>query len=177
VEEIKPWLRQGDVFEEMPLVTVRFAAERLDFVPGIGAAVLLTEGCVLDKGRTSRSGAYRPTRLQFAPLYPAAKAAALGDDRLRRLRARELKPPEFIYVDDVGDGQECFALLGEAFPVLSAFFDIELRDYTNDPESDPDDPFHACPKVNDTRTCSMSADDRLLLQRKMAFYWLHAEID
>jgi len=145
----------------------------VEFVLDRGAALLLTDDCQLDK-RTSRAAKPKVSRLQFAPLRDLA-AMKLEDDTIRRLRAGEINPPEAMYID-LGDGQECVALLGEAYTIPASYFALECQDFTGHFEADIEDPVHVVPRRADTRDLTMEPHELLLMQQKMALFWLHAEL-
>ncbi len=128
-----------------------------------GPALLLTHGCQLDKRGLSR--------LQFAPLL-AVDAASVTPSNIGQLRNKWLTPPEGIYIDDVGDGQPAIALLGQGFMIPATYFALDLVDFTDNPESDPEQPFHAVARANDDRTVTMEPAESALLEFKMAAYWI-----
>jgi hypothetical protein len=167
VAECLPWLRQGDVFEDVPFFVPAHAGDALIIPVGDGgAAVLITENCQLDK-RTN-SGRPRPgQRLQFLPLRDIA---ALGDDRMRRLIERADNPPEAIYVLPYED-THLVGLLGEAYSIPATWFGARSEDFTGHVEADPDDPFHLVVEERHYRVGTMEPADIELMYRKMSLYW------
>jgi len=173
MEPCRPWLCQGDVFERIPIVTTRLNGNEITFIQEQGTALLLTEGCQLDK--RLRNGQPKATRYQFAPLH-AIEGCDLGPDIIGRLERQEVNPPELVYVDDIGDGEAAFGMLSEAFMIPSAFFAPDSQNFTGVPGADPADPHHMVATRNGDRLASMSERERHLLQSKMALYWTKHEL-
>jgi hypothetical protein len=159
-------------------VTAILDGDNVRFVSEIGPALLLTEDCQIDK-RTSSGKRPKPaSRFQLAPIR-LLDINHVGHDRVTRLRAGDLNPPEMIYLDDAGTGEEAMALLGESFPLPSAYFQLELRSFDDHPDNvDDDDPMRMVagrPGLQRSRT--MTAPERQLLQAKLAFYWTHSSLE
>ena len=132
------------------------------------AAILLTEGCQLDK-RDIVNGApvHRITRLTFAPLRPIDDFEPHDQELLRALHT--IDPPEGIYLDDV-EGEECAAMLGEAFWLPAAYFSPQIADFSGTPDIGLD-PMRLVAGTNDDRVCGMSLAERILMQDKMHVFW------
>jgi hypothetical protein len=177
VETPKPWLCQGDVFSDVPLVVASYENGEVGFTATTGPALLISEDCQIDK-RTSRAG--KPKPANFFQLVPvrALSRNQLGSDLVRRLLDGDRNPPALVYLDDVG-GNEALAVLSESFPLPSAYFELDVEDFTGDPRHDPNDPdpVHVVARRPGLhRVAAMSEAERHLLQEKLAFYWTHAEL-
>jgi hypothetical protein len=175
VRDKNPWLCQGDVFSEVPRLVVccnERGAVQWSNTPG--AALLLTDNCILDK-RTSKAQKPKAKRLHFAPIRLLADAS-LEQDQIDKARRRELNPPEPVYLDlrayDMG---ECVALIGETYPVPVDHFGGLTG--TSDP-NDSGDSFRSAiaNPDRDSRICTMEQAEIDDLLAKMAFFWLHAEL-
>jgi hypothetical protein len=165
VEACKPWLCQGDVFASVPLtVTSLVGADGVQCVVREGPALLLTHDCQLDKRGLSR--------LVFAPVSSPTDAGVTGSN-LGQLRKGWLTPPEAIWLPDAGNGEEAVALLGQAFMIPTAYFDLAVEDFSYHLEHDPELPWHARVRreERDTRAATMSADEAQLMRCKMSAYW------
>ncbi len=127
-----------------------------------GPALLLTHDCQLDKSGLSR--------LQFAPLS-AVEGSGVSGSNLGQLRKGWLTPPEAVYLSDAGNGEEAIALLGQAFMIPTAYFDLTVVDFSEHLEHDPELPWHAQAHRHDTRVATMGADEAQLMRWKMAAYW------
>ncbi|MGC2192648.1 MAG: hypothetical protein WA751_09975 [Candidatus Dormiibacterota bacterium] len=138
-----------------------------------GTALLVTDDCQMDK-RTGRAQKPKITHLQFVPVRDL-KSVRLEEDTVTRLRDGDLQPPGAIYLELTAD-LEGVAFLAESFPIPAQYFALESQDFSAEPGSDPADPFHVVPTQNDTRGLTMTAEERRLLQQKLAFYWSHAEL-
>lgn len=162
----RPWLCQGDVFRSVPIVYPRQVDDQIKFESRSGAALLLTENCQLDKiGPGEGQPAIR--RLVFAPIWPLT---ALATSMQRLLREHQVNPPEGVYLDDIGVGQETTALLGEAYQLPASYFSVSIQDFHGTPGLEP----HAVRLVanrNADRLCSMTTAERLLLHDKMTVFW------
>lgn len=168
----EPWLSQGDLFSEVPLV-IAHVNERgaVRYVEGTGPALLLTDNCILDK-RTRKRQTPKVGRLHVAPVRALADLD-LEEDSQRRLLAGELNPPEPIYLDLGRDGQ-AVALLGETYPIPSEYFGLEA---TKDDADAGDDYRVMIGRTDrDTRSYAMERAEQRLLQEKLAYFWSHAEL-
>lgn len=175
MERHRPWLCQGDLFDEVPLCTATFKPSTgLIFdTSKQGAALLIIHGCQVDK-RTHSGRTLKVSRLQFVPVLSLA-SAELNADTVRRLREGDWQPPEAVYLD-LGQGNEGVCLLGEAYPIPAAYFALEPENFKDHPDADPENPVHAVPTDHDSRSLTMDASERLVLQAKMAAYWTRSEL-
>jgi hypothetical protein len=157
----------------VPLCVIRHDHDRVEYLTDRGSALLITEGCQLDK-RTSKTQAPKIKRLQFVPVRDYAEAN-LGDDLDRRLRNGDLNPAEAMRLD-LGAGDEGLVFLSEAYTIPSAYFQLTSEDYTGAEGADPTDPFHVVPQEHDTRELTLDGVERRLLQEKLALFWTHMEM-
>jgi hypothetical protein len=169
VRPVKPWLCQGDLFENVPRVLVRqlFSGD-IDSVVDPGAALLLSEGCQIDK----RKGNGQPNipRLVFAPVN-LLSASGLDGNIVSRLRNYEIAPPGAVYIPDVGDGNEGVALLSEAYPIPAPYFSLASENFALHPESDPADPHHVVARSNAARLSTMDDAELRVMHDKMTTFW------
>jgi hypothetical protein len=132
------------------------------------AALLLTENCQLDKrDMVDGTAVHRISRLSFAPLHSINDVNENVQSLLRDTFS--IDPPEGVYLDDV-DGQECFAMLGEAFWLPAPFFSPRLEDFSKEPDVGSD-PLRLVATRNDVRVCGMCVSERILLNDKMHVFW------
>jgi hypothetical protein len=170
----RPWLCQGDLFDNIPICLVEQVGDlgiRYRTDPEPGTAVLVTDSCQLDK-RTSSAGRVKISRLQFIPVHDLS-SADLASDVVVLLRRGALQPPEAIYVN-LGSGQEGVAFLGESYWIPASFFVLESRDFTGADDADPADPFHVVATRNGSRALTMDHTESRLLREKLAYYWTNS---
>ena len=174
MEDALPWLRQGDVFEDVPWVGTNLRADReVGVHVGHGSALLITENCQMDK--RTRSGRSKLARLQFCPLRGLNEPNLdVNDDTKRRLRAGEISPPEGVFVGDV-DGDETFVLLGEAYTLPAEYFSIRVEAFEGHPAADPEDPFHIVAAVNGERIGTLDRRSVEVMHAKMSVFWTHKQ--
>ena len=169
VRECRPWLCQGDLFESVATIVVRQDfSEAVEPLVDEGAALLLSEGCQLDKRRSN--GKPHIPRLVFSPINSLV-SAMLGPDIEGRLRRGEVAPPGVVYIDNVGDGTEGVALLSEAYPIPAPYFALVSEDFSAHDEADPKDPFHMVAQRHNERRFTMTDDEVYLLHSKIAAFW------
>jgi hypothetical protein len=167
LQNAQPWLAQGDVFALLPCTVPRVDhAGQVQFLRREVSAVLLTEGCQLDKPEPGKPLAPRIRRLQFAPLRPIEDLRA---ETQLLLRQHQINPPEAVYLDEV-DGEEVVAFLGEAFWLPAGYFFLELQDFSGC-EGIGGDTMRVVARRNASRLCGMSEAERLLLHDKMTVFW------
>jgi hypothetical protein len=164
-----PWLSQGDVFNNVPVIFSRLdVAGRVHFAEEVGPAMLLTEGCALDRRQEGNSSIVR--RLQFAPLRAVDSFSPRARELLHQL---QINPPEAIYLDDVA-GQDAVVLLGDAYPIPAAYLRPELRDFSGHQEiAEGTDAMRLVATTDPERICTMGETERLLLHDKMTVYWTY----
>ncbi len=165
-----PWLRQGDVFEDIPWVAGVHEGDVIRAAVGAGAALLITHGCQMDK-RTN-SGRPKAERLQFLPLHPTEN---LNPDSRGRLRRLEVNPPEAIFVGELPDGQEAFGLLGEACTLPASFFGVELEWFEDHPEADPTNPYHLVARRHACRLGTLDDAQLQVMHQKMLVFWARSQ--
>lgn len=159
-----PWLCQGDVFSDVPIVSVS-SSTKIDVHVDRGAALLPIENCQLDKRRRNRTSAV--LWLQFLPLPDLNDA----EPNLRqRLLAREVSPPSTVYVGKASSGEELYGHLGEAYPLPPAYFGLEMQSFEGNIFADAADPYHVVPTVNDSRIGRLTDTWLRTLHHKMWGY-------
>lgn len=169
MEDPKPWLCQGDVFQELPLVLASLGTSGVEFDTGTtGVALLLTNACQLDKRRGD--GTPSVSRLQFAPVHALADSG-LSEGIIGQLRGGWLSPPDAVYIDDPGNGEPAIALLSEAFTIPATYFNLTVADFAGIAGSDPEDPHHAVARSHGDRARTMTEVERQLLHYKMSAFW------
>jgi hypothetical protein len=139
----------------------------------LGPALLVTNGCDLDKPRSKRADAPpRIERLQFLALADLAQQDAT---RQQLARKRELAPAEVVYVGEVPGVGEAFGLLSEMYYLPAELFDLELR--TSDHEAAERGKRLAHARSHGSRVGRLSAKDVDLLGLKMAAFWPRLTFD
>lgn len=106
-----PWLCQGDIFGNAPIVDVGIAASgEIQATIISGPAVLLTHDCDMDK--PNRDGTPRAERLQFVRLRAVD---VLPRDRQQTLRATRdrIAPYEVQYLGEISGFGESFILFSD----------------------------------------------------------------
>ncbi|GAA3247750.1 hypothetical protein GCM10017691_57280 [Pseudonocardia petroleophila] len=163
-----PWLCQGDIFRDVPVVDVALQG-RGTVRPRVsnGPAILLTHGCVLDK-RTN-SGKSRVERLQFAPLKAMT---LLNADKARNLvlKARELAPSEVMYLGEIGEFGAAFFSFTDPYWLPAQYFELTFQLFPEHLEADETGEF-VCPTINDTRMGRIESDELILLSAKLVAFW------
>ena len=170
-----PWLCQGDIFELVPQIVVMVgSADRLHVEQDVGASLLITHDCDLDKPVSWREPARpRIERLQFLPLRDIR---VLDPQRQDLVRSRRLNPPEPIYVGGPvpGVGAEAFGLLSELYYLPAAYFKPVLKQHSH-PEADPGS-YHLSATAHAGRVGRADEDLVDLLRRKIAAFWPRFEV-
>jgi hypothetical protein len=172
-----PWLSQGDIFASVPIPTCRLKSGRVIFGTDEGGpAVLLNDGCILDK----RSGGLPALkRLNLAPLHSMADQG-YSSRKAAALRNREINPPDPIYVNvqealDIDQDGEAIALISETYALPANYFDLVPLE---DPADEEDGYRAGIARTNrDTRVLTMEAAEVRLLQEKLALFWSGIELD
>lgn len=168
MEAPRPWLGQGDIFEQVPIFLAQRDAGGVHVpVPATeGPALLVTFDCVLDKRSRMTP---RVKRFHFLPLVAVA---AQPQQRQDLVRANGLTPYELIYVGDIPTlGGEFFAILGEVYSVPAKHFAHELHDYQGqNPASPPGEP-NLRLTSGDNRLGSLDTTELDLLRDKWNAYW------
>lgn len=164
-----PWLGQGDIFGDVPVVDVTLdpgGDVRVELPRG--PAVLLTHDCAMDK--PNRQGLPRVDRLQFARLRSLTSLSADQQRSLRR-QADRLGPFEALYVGEVADLGECLLLLSDPYYLPAAYFELGLEGHAGHPEADPVNAMYATPGAHDARIGRLDERQLELLRSKMLAYW------
>jgi hypothetical protein len=168
VRDHLPWLCQGDIFADAPVVDVSLTATGgVEATVMTGPAVLLTHDCDMDK--PSRSGAPRVERMQFARLR---SIEALPADRQRTLRDRrdKIAPYEALYLGEVSTFGESFILLSDPYHMPSAYFGLIFQDYVGHSEADQIGKYITA-QEHDSRVGRLDLSQLALLRQKMTAFW------
>ena len=175
MEEPLPWLCQGDVFRDVPILDVDLAG-RSDLRPRLrqGPAVLLSHGCAIDKRR--RNGDLQVERMQFASLRLVTE---LPNDRQGSLRAKaqEIAPFEVMYLGALEHIGEVYLTLSDPYYLPASYFELSVENYAEHPSADQSDPTHVRAAINDDRIARLDESQIELLHQKIIAFWTrsHAE--
>jgi hypothetical protein len=163
-----PWLCQGDVFELLPQLVADLSADRqVRASIDVGPALLVTNGCDLDKPNGRRDAQPRIERLQFLPIRDLRQQE---ENRQRMARSAELLPPEVVYVaPEVAGVGEGFCLLSEMYSLPAGYFDPRLREFEH-PEAEPGKA-HLEATAHGNRLGRLGTAEVDLLQSKMVAFW------
>jgi hypothetical protein len=135
----------------------------------IGASLLVTHGCDLDKPAGSQP---RIERLQFVPLRDLSYQTKDRQDLLRR---RHLAPAEAIYVGQVAGVGEAFGLWSEMYSLPAAFFRLALVEFPEDERAEAGK-LHLVAGRHGNREGRLSDEDIDLLHKKMAAFWPRLQV-
>jgi len=164
-----PWLAQGDIFRDAPVVDVTVAeGSRVEVASRLGPTVLLTHDCAMDKPNSR--GEPRVERFQFARLR---SIDSLSGDLQRSLRgsSNSLGPFEVLYLGQISDLGESFILLSDPYYLPAAYFALRFVDYTGHPDADANNALYATPSAHDTRLGRLDQSQIELLRAKMLAFW------
>jgi hypothetical protein len=170
-----PWLGQGDIFAEVPIIISELDQAREVVVrQEPGPAILLTHDCAMDK--PDRNGNPRVETLQFASLKTFS---ALSSDRQINLRgqATALMPFDALYVGQIPDFGETFFVLADTFCLPSTFFSLEFSDYGGHEHADDNIANYVVSRAKDTRIGRLDQSQLDLLRRKLPAYWARVQIN
>ena len=164
----RPWLCQGDIFANAPIVDVTLTVTNgLQLALPTGPAVLLTPDCAMDK--PNRRGEPRVELLQFARLR-AIDSLPRDRQALLRQKQNDLGPFEALYLGELGELGESFILLTDPYHLPAQFFALKFEGYSSHPEAESGARY-ATPQANDARLCRMDETQVELLRRKMIAFW------
>jgi hypothetical protein len=168
VREHLPWLCQGDIFAEMPIVDTSLAATGdVAVAVIIGPAVLLTHDCDMDK--PDRGGAPKVERMQFARLRSVQAQPGNRQHTLRDRRAK-IAPYEILYLGDVSTFGESFMLLSDPYYVPAAYFRPDFQSYIGHSEADEVGQYITA-QAHDSRVGRLDSFQLALLRQKMPAFW------
>jgi hypothetical protein len=163
-----PWLCQGDIFADAPVIDVILSdTNELQVSLPMGPAVLITPDCAMDK--PGRSGRPRVERLQFVRLR-AVDALPLGQQNSLRGSRSKLGPYEALYLGDVADYGESFILLSDSYYLPAAYFALGFEDYSDHAQGGPDARYVTL-SLHDTRLGCLDTEQVELLRRKLIAFW------
>lgn len=167
----RPWLDQGDVFENVPILAPKVGEDgELSSDTSHGPALLMTHGCALDK--TNRRGAVRILRLAFLPLRSVSYAP---EDQRRELRRDLLNPSEVLYIPDAGRFGESYCILSEVYYLPAGAFGLRLVSFDH-PDAE-EGSLHLEATVNGGRVGRLEVERVDLLKRKWIGYWTRLVYD
>ncbi len=139
----------------------------------IGASLLVTHGCVLDKPQGRASDA--PPRIQWLQFLPIRDLGAQDEERQRVARANRVDPSEVMYVDrDVPGVGEGYCLLSEMYSLPASYFAPDLQSFASHPEAEPGARYLVATRRN-SRAGRISDEQVELLGWKMAKFWPRLE--
>jgi hypothetical protein len=166
MEHHAAWLSQGDVFEQLPIFRCVVAGNGIDIerTRDIGAAILLTEGCQLDK---KSQGISTVETLSFAPIYALDESNIPDIDHQKMLRSGQKKLYGVTYVSNTSDGGEGVAFFRDTYGLPASYFDIQLKQFEDDGKSE----LRAVAVSNDRRSGTLDADERDFMKWKLAAFW------
>lgn len=166
MEDHAAWLCQGDVFQQLPIFRFVVTNNGIDIerTRDIGAAILLTEGCQLDK---KSQGISTIETLSFAPIYALDDSIISDSDHQRILRNGRKKLYGVLYVSDAGDGGEGVAFIRDTYGLPASYFGLQLQDFGVDGQKD----LRARAMSNDSRSGTLDAEERDLMRWKLAAFW------
>jgi len=166
MEDHAAWLCQGDVFQQLPIFRSVMTKNGIDVeqTRDIGAAILLTEGCQLDKPFQGKSSI---ETLSFAPIYALDDRNVPLLDHQNLLRSGKRKLHGVVYVTNAGDGGEGVAFFRDTYGISASYFDLQLQMFEGDDQSEP----RAVAVSNDRRSGTLDADERDLMKWKLAAFW------
>lgn len=160
-----PWLGQGDVFSDVPIVSTALDSSGHVTASLVnGPAILLTHDCTLDKA--NNRGVPRIERMTFARLRCLS---VVDNNRKALLRKNEFEPTEALYVSSVAPYGEVFLVISESYFIPAAYF-APARDIFQHPEAEEQVPY-LHPTQMDTRIGRLEEDELQLLRRKMNGFW------
>jgi hypothetical protein len=168
LEEQLPWLCQGDIFRDIPVLIPRILADAMVVAVAVelGPAILVTHNCAMDK--QTRSGQPRVERLNFLPLL---SLDATDPNRRALLRRRSLEPYEALYVGPVAEFGETYCVLSEMYPLPARYFRPSIRSFEGHPSAGSDEQQYLVPTVNDTRIGRIDDSVLRLLHDKLNAHW------
>jgi hypothetical protein len=162
-----PWLCQGDIFENAPVVDVSIAVTGEVQAAAIsGPAVLLTHDCDMDK--PNRDGTPRVERLQFARLRAVD---ALPRDRQQTLRSTrdKIAPYEVLYLGEVPDFGKSFILFSDPYYFPTIHLEPSFVEYGS--TGTQEGGRYLTAQKNDSRIGRIEAHQLALMRQKMSAFW------
>lgn len=149
------------------MVTVDLGG-RLRLEQDVGASLLVTHDCDLDKPLSKNNRGPRIERMQFLPLRDLTR---LDETRQKLVRAQSIQPPEPVYVGGPvqGVGEEAYGLLSELYYLPAAYFSPTLEEWDH-PEAEAGQA-HLKASSHQRRIGRIEENQLGLLQRKMAAFW------
>lgn len=163
----RPWLAQGDIFGNAPVLDVTMGSAGLDVAILQGPAVLLSHGCALDKAHPD--GTPKMDYLQFAAIR---SEQALDTQRAASLRGnrKSVHPSEAMWLGEVHPYGECYMLLSDPYFLPGAYFGLTCRQYDEAVDDGPNGP-RATPVHRDSRIGRLEPQQVVLLQKKLGTFF------
>lgn len=160
-----PWLSQGDLFNDVPIVLTELdAAAQARARVLHGPAMLLTHDCALDKA--SNKGVPKIERIAFLPLVLVDLQDA---NRKALLRRNSLEPFEVLYLANVPPYGEAFVALSESYYLPARYFALH-RTTSLHAEAESEMSYSHATQM-DTRMGRLEEAELHLLRAKMNGYW------
>jgi hypothetical protein len=170
-----PWLNQGDIFGEVPVVSVELnPAGDVRAYCSPGPAVLLTHDCAMDKPDNA-TGLPRVERLQFARLRAIT---ALPADQQASLRgaSKKIGPFDSLHLGEIPQFGETFMFLTDPYYLPARYFDLALLAHSDHPEAETRSAEYATPRRHDTRIGRIDEEQLDRLRHKMLAYWTRLKL-
>lgn len=170
-----PWLSQGDIFGEIPVVGVELDPAgdvRAQCSPG--PAVLLTHDCAMDK-QDKVTGLPRVKRLQFARLR---SITALPADQQASLRGASKKtgPFDILHLGEMPQFGETFMFLTDPYYLPAQYFNLVLLAHSDHSEAGTRNAKYITPQRHDTRIGRIDEEQLDRLRHKMLAYWTRLKL-
>lgn len=170
-----PWLCQGDVFGNVPVLDVAIDGDiNISARMMFGPAVLMTHDCAMDK--PDKDGRPRVEFLQFARLRSMASLPEGKRNNLRGARAK-VPPFEAMYLGEVAEFGEAFILLTDPYFLPSRYFSLAFVNYRDHVAADPQVSDYITPRSADSRVGRIDEEQIDLLRRKMMAFWTRFQAD
>lgn len=164
-----PWLGQGDIFANVPIIDVTMTgAGEVQATVIDGPAVLLTHDCDMDKPDNA-TGLPRIQRMQFARLR-AVDALPLSYQRTLRTNRNKPGPFESQYLGDIASFGESCILLSDPYYIPSSYFAPVFDDYSSHAEA-AEGAKYLTVQLHDSRVGRLDEVELILLRKKMTAFW------
>lgn len=171
--ECDPWLNQGDVFQRIPVWQAGMM-NRQNLA--IGAALLISHGCVLDKAK--RNGQPMIEFMNFVPLQSFAALEAANANKAGELKRRAESgsdtPYQVLYLGEVDGVGESYVSLAQPYSLPAELFKVDIREFsseeTGDFEEDADNR-RLVAGAHSTRVGRLNPSLLAMFHRKWVIHW------
>lgn len=165
VGPFQPWLSQGDIFQSVMIVRAGISNAVVVQAVERGPAILVSHGCAIDK--KNKDGSLKTEYLSFLPLQ---SAQLLQPDPLATLRANRQGPYEALYLGEVPQIGESYAMLTQPYTLPIALFQPVLRTFTAE-ETGSEEDQRVTLTQHATRVASLTEPQLELLLTKWSIQW------